>query len=60
MAFWVAGPDNNAVHDIAYTVKREISYHNELKSWILKNNIVLFDVGPKIENLNLKKLFWIK
>ncbi len=31
-------------------------YFNELKSWILKNNIVLFDVGPKIENLNLKKL----
>lgn len=32
------------------------NYFNELKSWILENNIVLFDVGPKIENYDLKKL----
>lgn len=31
-------------------------YFNELKSWILENNIILFDVGPEIQNFDLKEL----
>ncbi len=31
-------------------------YFNELKSWVLENNIDLFDIGPKLKNLNLNLL----
>lgn len=31
-------------------------YFNEIKRWVLENNIILFDVGPDIKKLNLKSL----
>ena len=31
-------------------------YFNEIKAWVLKNNIILIDIGPKLKNFNLKSL----
>ncbi len=31
-------------------------YFDEIKKWVLKNDIILFDVGPEIKNFNLKSL----
>ena len=31
-------------------------YFDEIKRWVLKNDIILFDVGPEIKNFNLKSL----
>ena len=31
-------------------------YFNEIRSWVLQNNIILFDVGPKFKNFDLKSL----
>ena len=31
-------------------------HFNEIKRWVLKNNIDLYDIGPKLKNFNLKLL----
>ena len=31
-------------------------YFNELKLWVSENNVILFDVGPRMNNFNLKKV----
>lgn len=31
-------------------------YFNNIKEWTIKNNIILFDVGPKMKNFDLKAL----